>query len=358
MRIKVALLDDDKNYIERLSTAFLNKFSDKLEVYSFSTVESAFSGLIKNKINVFLASEAYDINVEGLPMGCGFAYLVASNGVQTLKGQKTVCRFQKAEIIFKEILGIYSENVSDSIGIKFDGDGNASVISFFSPGGGTGSTTAAIACAKRMASAGKKVMYLNIERLGNADLFLSGPGNFDLSNVIFSLKSKKSASVLKMESYVKEDSSGVYFYSSPAMALDIMDLTKDDVENLIESIKMIGNYEFIVIDCDFGFSAKVIKLFEMSQCIVFVSDGSNVSNDKFIRAYQSLEILEQQKEINILGKTTVLYNRFDNATGSVAEGLPLKSLGVVRNFHSTDANRVIDMVAQEGVFDRIINKSF
>ena len=357
MRIKVALLDDDKNYLNRLSSVFSNNFSDKLEIYSFSNAEVAVSELEKNKINVFLASETFDINTELLPVGCGFAYFVSSTGVETLRNQKTICRFQKAELIFKEILGIYSENVSDAISIKFEGDGTSSLITFVSASGGVGTSTAAVACAKKIARCGKKVLYINLEMFGSADNFFSGAGQFDLSNVIFSLKSKKSASVLKMESYVKEDASGVYFYSSPKMALDVIDLSVEDIETLFSSIKMMNSYEFIVVDIDFSFSPTVIKLLEMSQCIVCVSDGSEVSNDKFIRAYQALEVFEQQKEINILSKLTLLYNKFSSRTGKVIDNRTIKSLGGMRVVSNADEAQIIDEMIREDIFDKIINKT-
>lgn len=355
MRIKVALLDDDKNYLNRLSSVFSNNFSDKLEIYSFSNAEVAVSELSKNKINVFLASETFDIDVDSLPSGCGFAYFVSATGVETLRNQKTICRFQKAELIFKEILGIYSENVSDSISIKFEGDGNASLVTFVSASGGVGTSTAAVACAKKIAKCGKKVLYINLEMFGNADNYFSGAGQFDLSNVIFSLKSKKSASVLKMESYVKQDSSGVYFYSSPKMALDVIDLTADDIENLISSIKTVGAYEYIVVDTDFSFSPTAIKLLEMSQCTVFVSDGSDVSNEKFIRAYQSLEVYEQQKEIDILSKLALLYNKFSSKTGKVIDDRSIKSLGGMRILANAENSQIVDAMMQEDIFNKIIS---
>lgn len=36
MRIRLAVLDSDKNYLSRLSTVFMNKYADKIEFYSFT----------------------------------------------------------------------------------------------------------------------------------------------------------------------------------------------------------------------------------------------------------------------------------------------------------------------------------
>ena len=357
MRIKVAFLDDDKNYLQRLSSVLSAKFADKLEIYSFSNSDMVVSEIMKNKIDVLIASENFDINADSLPGNCGFAYLVAVSGVDMIKGQKAICRFQKAEIIFKEILAIYSENVSDSISIKFEGDGKASVISFFSASGGTGASTAAAACAKRIARAGKKVLYLNLEQFGNTEHFFHGDGQFDLSNVIFALKSKKSSSVLKMASYVKEDASGVCFYSSPMMALDVIELTKDDVSELISTIKMMNTYEFVVVDADFSFSPVPLKLLELSQCAVFVSDGTEIANDKFVRAYRSLENYEQQKNKNLVGRIALLYNRFSSKSGKVLDEGNIKVLGGMHKIENASVDAIVDEMINGDYFNKIISKN-
>ena len=36
MKIKLALLDSDQNYLNRIVTAFNIKYADKLEIYSFT----------------------------------------------------------------------------------------------------------------------------------------------------------------------------------------------------------------------------------------------------------------------------------------------------------------------------------
>ena len=41
MKIKLALLDSDQNYLNRIVTAFNIKYADKLEIYSFTKLESA-----------------------------------------------------------------------------------------------------------------------------------------------------------------------------------------------------------------------------------------------------------------------------------------------------------------------------
>lgn len=55
MRIKLAILENDQNYLKRIVSVFSTKYADKLEVYSFTDRELAFQTLDKSRIDVFLS---------------------------------------------------------------------------------------------------------------------------------------------------------------------------------------------------------------------------------------------------------------------------------------------------------------
>ncbi len=353
MKIKVAVLDDNKSYLNRIASVFTGKFADKLEIYSFSSMDVAIAGLIENKIDVFISSDSFEINVSKLPPHCGFAYFVYSPEVHSLRDQKTICRYQKAEMIYKEILSIFSDQVSD-IELKFDGDGDAMISTFTSASGGTGASTLAVAFAKRLAGMGKKVLYLNLEKFGNSDMYFSGDGQFDFSDIIFSLKSKKANMVFKMESYVKEDSSGVNFYSSSRNALDIAEITKEDIQQLITAIKTMGTYEHIIIDTGFYISSSVIEILSQSQNIIFVSDGSEVANEKFMRAYNAIDIFERQKNIKILPKVALMYNKFSNKTGRIISDSNIKMIGGISKYENASTEQIINHMVNSEDLNKIL----
>lgn len=353
MKIKVAVLDDNKSYLNRLAVVFTGKFADKLEVYSFSSLEGALVGLVENKIDVFIASDTFEVDTKKIPSGCGFAYFVYSPEVRTLRDQKTICRYQKAEMIYKEILGIFSENATD-IGFKMEGDGETRVCTFTSASGGTGASTLAVGFAKRLAKIGKKVLYMNLEKFGNSNLYFSGEGQFSFGDIIFSLKSKKVNLAIKMESYVKEDPSGVYFYSSSPNALDIAEITKDDVRQLISAIKTMNSYDFIVIDTGFQFSSSVIEIFSQSNDIIFVSDGSDVANEKFMRVYNAIDIYERQKNIKILSKVSLIYNKFSNKTGRIISDSNIRILGGIVRYENASSEQIIGQITNSDDLAKII----
>ena len=51
MKIKVAILESDIGYLNRIVSVFSTKYSDKLELYSFTEQDFAFASVEKSKIN-------------------------------------------------------------------------------------------------------------------------------------------------------------------------------------------------------------------------------------------------------------------------------------------------------------------
>lgn len=351
MKIKVAILDTDKNYLSRIASVLTSKYSEKIEIYSFTDAEVALSSLAPNKTDVLIAGEAFDIDSASVPKRCGFAYFTDNMGIETLRGQKTICRFQKAEIIYKEILGIFSEKASD---IKLEGNSTGKVCTFLSAGGGTGSSTMAAAFAKRALLMGKRAIYINLEQLGDANCFFSGDGSFDMTDVIYTLKSKKSNLALKLESYIKTDVSGVGFFSGTKTALDMIEIGVEEVQQLINTIKDMGIYDYIVVDADFTFGSRDIEIIKLSQGVFFVSDGSEISNSKFQRAYRALETYEQSRDLDLVRRISLVYNNFSSKIGKIIENDEIPVLGGVPKFENATESQIINQIANTDVFSKIL----
>lgn len=62
MKIKLALLDNDANYLNRLVVAFNTKYSDKFEIYSFTDAEYAMQNVSLSKMDVFVTGT--DLNIQ------------------------------------------------------------------------------------------------------------------------------------------------------------------------------------------------------------------------------------------------------------------------------------------------------
>lgn len=353
MRIKLAILEKDQSYLNRIVTAFSTKYADKFEIYSFTDQAIALSTLDSSRIDVFVASDAFEIDVTALPKRCGFAYFVDSADVDTVNDQRAICKFQKADLIYKQILSIYSENAGSVSRAKL-GDDSTKVIFFSSPCGGSGTSTVAAACAAHFASQKKKTLYLNLEMFGSSDSFFNAEGMFDMSDIIYALKSKKANLAMKLESCVKQDETGVCFFSQSKVALDMHELNSEDILRLLSELKLHATYDYIVVDMDYSMSKEAIKIYKQSHAVVWVGDGSEISNLKILRAYNALSIKEQNAEAALTNRLCLIYNKFSNKTSKTVGDIGLKNIGGAPVYAHATTKQIIAQISVMNMFDSII----
>lgn len=353
MKIKLAILERDKSYLTRIVSAFGTKYADKLEMYSFTDAEVALNILAGAKIDVFLSSDAFDIDTARIPNRCAFAYLVDFPGIDTVREQRAICKFQKADLIYKQILSVYSEKASTITGFKMTGDAGQT-IAFCSASGGVGCSTMAAACAAHFAAQGSRVLYLNLETFGSADVFFSGEGQFGMSDIIFALKSKKTNLSLKLESCVKQDLCGVCFYSQAKLALDMMELNTEDILRLITELKMMGEYDYIILDMEFSLNKEMLKIYRQMQGIVMVGDGSVSSNSKTERAFTALSIMESNADAPLTNRMSFLYNKTSNKSTQTIDLAGLKVLGAAPKYAGATEQQIVAQLAAMDCFEAIL----
>ena len=354
MKIRLAILEQDSTYLKRIVATFNIKYADKLELYTFTEMEPMLAELKNSRIDVLLSTERFEIDVNALPDRCSLAYLVEEQGVDSYRNQPAICKYQKADLIYKQILGLYAENAADITGFSIEGN-SCRVISFISVGGGCGSSTVSVACARRMAAKGKRVLYLNLEKFGDTDLYFQGEGQADFSDIIYALRNQRANLKLKLESSIRQDASGVFFFASAKIALDVTELKVEDINRLVMETGNSGLYDYIVIDADFGLDKLSLAIWRGANHVILVADGEEASNRKIQRMYQSLQILEKKDEGLRLSKLAVFYNKFSNKTGNKLSGIDVLELGGGPRYEHATVDMVVEQLAQNELWDRVCN---
>lgn len=353
MKIKLAILEKDSNYLNKIVAVFNKRYSDKIQVYSFTNIDVAMKIFSTIKIDVFIASDMFDIDLEKLPKKCCFAYFVDSPDIDMINNVKSICKFQKVELIYKQILNIYAEKAENITGVSINGNECKTLI-FFSPSGGAGSSTIAASTALHFALRGKKTLYINLEKFGCSDIFFSAEGKFDMSDIIFALKSKNANLAMKFESCVKKDSRGVYFYSSPKRAFDMLELSYEEILVFISELQITGFYDYIMVDINFDMSNDFINMLTKFSYIVITNTGSEISNNKISRFYDAMLLIEKNSDISILNKVCMIYNKFSSKTGKVLEGIDLRNIGGIQRFKQATDNQIVQEISNMSLLDKII----
>ena len=309
MKLKVAILDNDINYLDRLTSTFNSKYADKLEVYSFTEKEKVIETLKKVRMDVLLTTTQFEIKDEELRGRCGMAYFVDTPGIESVKEKPAICKFQKAELIYKQILSVYSDMESNISNMKSFGDA-AAVIMFTSPCGGTGTSVTAAACAVAHARLVKKVFYLNLETFGVTDSFFTAEGQFTMSDVIYSVKSRKTNISLKLESCIKQSQEGVKYFASPKVELDLIEMT---------------------------------------------NDGSQIANEKYMKAIQALNLIEQNGDIDIISKSCMIYNKFSNKSSVMLNDIPVNVIGGAPKYEQATTKQLIEQLSKMNHYNTILS---
>lgn len=352
MKIKLAILEKDTGYLSRIVSVFSTKYADKFQIYSFTDPQIAIASVDAEKIDVLIANDSFEIDPGSLPKRCSVAYFVDSTDIDTISGQRAICKFQKAELIYKQILSIFSENAGRFADLKLTDD-DCTVFAFSSPCGGTGTSSVAAACAMHFASRGKRVLYLNLNAFDSSDLFFSGEGQFGMSDVIFSLKSKKANLAMKLESYVKQDISGVSFFSQSNFALDMLELKQEEKLQLLSELKILGAYDYIIIDMDFGLDKQHMDFYNKTHAVVMVGDGSESSNVKIKNAYSALVMTDQNSDVAMANRFVLIYNRFSSKSGRTIDDADIRNVGGAPVYANATCKQVAKQLMTMDMFDKL-----
>ena len=355
MRIKLAVLEKDANYLGRFAAAFSSRYAEEVELYSFSTAEKALGSLEELKIDVFLADDCFEIDGSLIPHRCGFAYLIegAEGGVRN--GKPVIGKYQKTDLIFKQILSIYADRSESISGEGIMKGESCKTVLFSSPAGGMGTTSIAAACAISYASSGMRVLYLCLETFGSSNVVFQGEGQQNMSDVIYALKNKNINFQAKLLSAVRQDSSGVHFFSAADVALDMMELSSADIIELIQALKESGQYNCLIIDIDFDLE-QIQKIISCVDRMIMVSDGSLTASVKTMRALDAMKITDEQSENPILPVVRMIYNRFSSQSGQMLDGIPVDVIGGARKFEGGDQKAIINELSHMAFFSQFLQE--
>ncbi len=341
MKTKVLILDSDTEYLEKMTSLITERYYENAEVYACSEYESARTSLVENDIDVFLADTSFEIVKRAVPRKCAFSYLSESKDCTEWKGQAAFCKYIKVSDMYEAIISLHS-------GHQFVPETDGKVILFASVGGGTGSSTAAVSCANYFAGKGKKVIYLNFEKFSSESSF------FDVQSSITTKDISDEAVIcgeVEMITRIDENTAvtenGVSLISSPYFK-DNLKLTTYDFETVIKTVLAMKDYEYVIADCDFDLSDDCLNFYHHYDQIVLVSSGSEIANNRIISAYHYIDDSEYK---DILNKTCILYNRFDNIQGTIIDADNIKNIGGIPQYTDKTIKEIVSEISGMGVFD-------
>lgn len=353
MKIRLGILDGDELYKSRFINFFNIHYAEKVEIHSFTNEEYLQEYLAANRLDVILAQDTLLPNPQTLADRVAIAYWSDELAVESIRSVRAICRYQKAEMIFKEIISLYADVASSDIVYKHGSGKNCFVFCFLGVAGGVGTSTMAAACALNLTNRGKKVLFLDLTEMGQTSTFFHGEGSHTLSDVFYAIKSANTNLGLKLSSMAKKDASGVSFFESAKVALDVRDATVENIQELLRSLVNSQNYEAIVIDTDSQMTEKLNAVLAASELVVFVNNGSAVANEKLKRMLSAYQ-LENNPKTNICRKMAIVYNAFRTENRRVENLDDLLEIGGAQYYRDGNPLQIANEIAKKDMFYRFI----
>lgn len=353
MRVKVVVLDCNKEYLQRFGEAFRFKFSSDINFSFFSDEEIFYREINSLKVDLILFDETIKIDKNRIPKGIVCGYFCERADVREIEGYPAIFKYQKIENIRKEITELYA----DCSGKKFEyqvENPNHKIVLFTSVQGGCGTSVAAVAYALRSAAEKQSVLYINMERFGNPDRYFFSNDNRSFSDIIYRIKSKKDNLQVVLENYVQKDDTGVSFFKTCKNAYDMLELEDEEIWILLDAVIQTGIYEKVVIDLSGDMNRRISEIMKRyASEIVYVTDGSSVGRDKFRRFCESAKIIEERDACSILKKTFLIYNRFHTKGSQQLKESPIPVLGGISCYEGLTDRKLAEKIAALNVLENL-----
>lgn len=352
-KLRFVLGDKEDRYLKRLSDYISFRYGDRIELYTFTEKQLLESFLTENKVNGVFAGKGFlEVREHITPTTC-FAYL--SEGIETENYENIVMlvKYQNADALVKEMIALCSEQVAEVYQGK-NTDGRGKIILFESPLGGVGTTLAAAACAYYFAGHGKKALYMNLEEFGSVKGIFQGEGRFDFRDIIYALKSRKVNLHLKIESIIREDSTGVFYIEPCSQPVDLQSFTEEEAKHFLKILLEEGGYDAVIIDRNSRLDSMSYVLREIADEIVLVTVEERIQNDKLQKFIHAIKLTEEKMQLEICNKLQILYNGYDARSAFRADKTLIPALGRLPKIEGIAEKQMIERFAAEDVFRKLL----
>ncbi len=342
------ILDKDTDYLERFKHYMSKKYTH-MQISVCDNIETAKILLHETVFDVVLFSAEFDnVKPEELSVSNSdiiFSYISDTNEI--INGQDTIFKYLSISELYASICELYEKKKNRII--KTDKtekltDKKTEIITFLPVHGGAGSSTMAAACAITFSSE-NNVLYMNLEQRPSDSVFFSvEPKSKGLTDMIAYLKTKYTdegvSRMLKtvIQKDQKQPNGKVSFIKGYTNIMDCLSISGQNLEVILNGVKDNLDFRYIIIDADFIVSEALQKLIALSDKLVFVSSGSDISNYKLSKIQRYLELLG--REIEEMPENYLLLNQYYGMNDEVTVARNMEIIARLARYRTDDNSRI------------------
>ena len=323
-KLRLVLFDPDMEYIE-LFTNYIrsSEHAARFDVKSFSQEERFQQYLDSGEQTeiLLLATDDFQLSKEYTHLET-ILHLVEEAPEEAT--EKSLFKYQPLGQLITQVISFHYERHGKKEKKKMQSSGETQIISVYSASGGTGKTTTAFHLANEMKQNGLEVFYLNLELINTNPFLFNVEDQSSSSPLLYYLKSNKDQLSSKLEDMivVDNDTSIPFFYFLPS-AEEMIDLTEQEIQLLIEQLIKLETYDYIVVDLDSSINSTVLTALKKSDHVLWL-----LSNDMYSFHKTSYLLEELHGFLNdgaFSERVTLVLNRY---TGAVDPKLADTSLDI------------------------------
>ncbi|MBQ7944805.1 MAG: hypothetical protein IJ326_12170 [Lachnospiraceae bacterium] len=239
------ICDSDEEYLAGLQNYLEKKKLADFHFKSFSSLELAQEYNRENVFEILLLNEQlYEESVENMQVNKLF-FLTEEGGRRMTEDNSVIMKYQSAEKLLSSVLDGYAKDECCKSGMPCVTQ-RTRLITFYSPDVQANQTLAALA-AGQILSEKKKVLYLNLKPFSGLQDMLECHYTSDLSDFIYFALKHSDRLVYKLGA-MKQSVEGLDYMPPFANPKDIMQLSEEQWEQIVDALMEFGNYEEIVIE--------------------------------------------------------------------------------------------------------------
>lgn len=297
MKVKMLIASDDARYAAKLSEQISKNHSDTLEVTVCSNPDTLEKTMSLHKIEIALVDHSFVKFLEEIKVTLPLILQSEAQADEVAGELIGIEKYRRISSIVADVLEIYSKvSKRATVGVRKA----TGITAVWSPAGGVGKTTVALAVAASSAQSGKSVFYLNLETFSSIPVYFSG-GRKGISAVFEMLESNE-GDVKMLISGISAEENGITYLGRPDNYDDINILSAENVEELILRCGALADE--LVIDISLPCDARTKKVFETAGKVLLVTDRTETAKIKLSQFICQNNIFE-----SIRGKTTIIANK-------------------------------------------------
>ncbi|MDR1635412.1 MAG: hypothetical protein LBS27_10965 [Bifidobacteriaceae bacterium] len=356
-RISVGVLERSPEDAEALSDALLEFYPDQVSLSLLADAEQALTWARRGRPGVLLGDREQLGALDKLPDSIAVGALVDVDQ-SAEEGVTAVCRYLAVDAIYAEIVRLFSEVVGTGLP-SASHEGDSLVVAFTSPQGGVGTTTVALAFARKLArSTPDKVLYLDLTPFAVVGELSAGRGSATMTDVVFAAKSRNANMRMALTgTALRDESSGLWYYASARTAADVMELGEEELTALYQAAVDGAGFRYVILDVPFAWSGPHGEALARAGVVVAVTDGRPLANYKLLRAVEALDLRAGNDSAGRSWTVqAVFYNKYSSTASSKLDLADVPEVGGSGALIGLTDSQVVEHIAQSSAFDLLLGR--